>query len=146
MILLISLQELARLVCNSRHCFLRCYYFRIYMSRIQTAKSFSMAAFMEARQYCTQKQINPVSMQPVYSHWHPRPPPFQRKCQVGAQLLGKLMIKTEENSTLQRLFWQIPIVWGGVQHGENDHVYSQAKQAFVLFLSQQVLDGVSIME
>ena len=68
--------------------------------------------------------IHPGSRQPFYSQLHPPPPPFQVKCQVGALLLGKLMIKTQGKNYLEVFFWQIPMVWREVLHSENDHVYS----------------------
>lgn len=66
--------------------------------------------------------IHPGSRQPFCSQLHP-PPTVSGKCQVGALLLGKLMIKTRGKKSLE-VFLADTYGLEEVLNSENDHVYS----------------------
>lgn len=74
----------------------------MYVSRIQRATLFTVLVFMVPR-YCWAQKQNSRSTESVYYQLLPPPPPFQKKCWVATQLLGKLMIKSQDNSTLYRV-------------------------------------------
>lgn len=140
---------------NSRHYFIRCCYFKIHVSRIQTAVLYSMITFMVAKYCCAQKQslpINSGSTQPFYCPIAPSTSTILDKVSGWCSAAGKTDDQNSGKFYALEVSQKIPIVWREVLHSENDHVYSEANRAFIfLFLclswyTQKVLDGISIME